>query len=124
MQVTAEVGGGKGIGWVRGARPENAGSVSGGVKGKTRIGGKQEDEKEEGDTEFCFCSKCGCVTHWWRVTRKGKIGVVEGGKEGIGGWMGVNARIMDRRVLEGVDIRVREDGCCGSLGRKPSAVGK
>lgn len=52
---------------------------------------------------FNHCSKCGCLTHWW-LTEKGEAMAKEAGRELE---CGVNGRMMDRKVLEGVE---REKG--------------
>lgn len=51
------------------------------------------------ELEFHRCTKCGCVTHWWRVTK---------GREDPFEDMGVNVRLLDRKFLKGVEHRVEE----------------
>lgn len=46
-----------------------------------------------GELEFNFCGKCGCVTHWWAIDKE---------EDGEAQEMGVNARMLDPVVLEGV----------------------
>ena len=52
---------------------------------------------------FNHCSKCGCLTHWW-PTEKGEATMEE---RRLDSKCGVNGRMMDKKVLEGVE---REKG--------------
>ena len=46
------------------------------------------------DLEFHRCGKCGCVTHWWPTKKYSTDPSAE---------MGVNTRMLDKKVLEGVE---------------------
>ena len=45
------------------------------------------------DLEFHRCRNCGCVTHWWPTKQYTTDPSAE---------MGVNTRMLDKKVLEGV----------------------
>ncbi|KAI1335237.1 Mss4-like protein [Xylariaceae sp. FL0016] len=47
--------------------------------------------------EFCHCSLCGCVTHWWGV----------GERAGDERKMGVNCRMLSEKQIEGVERKVQ-----------------
>lgn len=61
------------------------------------LGEAGEEGKVEAKMEFYFCSRCGCVTHWWQ----------RGAREEA---MGVNVRMCGREVVEGCERRVVNAG--------------
>ncbi|KAI0471649.1 Mss4-like protein [Xylariaceae sp. FL0804] len=61
----------------------------------------RSDGAGSGQGSFHFCSRCGCVTHWWGCGLDG--GSNPGGDDEV---MGVNARMLPERALEGVERSV------------------
>ncbi|WPH04214.1 Hypothetical protein R9X50_00710300 [Acrodontium crateriforme] len=50
--------------------------------------------------EFHFCSKCGCIVFWWPREEV----------DGLPDDVGINTRMMEPEVLEGIERRVEEPG--------------
>ena len=63
-------------------------------------------EDQDKMISFKHCTKCGCLTHWW-LTEKGEKVRKEDGRDLK---CGVNGRMMDRRVLEGVPRKGKGKG--------------
>jgi hypothetical protein len=54
----------------------------------------REDPGSDGDLAFMRCGHCGCLTHWW--ARDSEAADVR---------MGINARLLPRSALNGVERR-------------------